>query len=135
VKRLNGQTESALAIAIARGCLIAPLFEELFFRGLLLGWLGKRFTTSRAIIVSAALFAAPGIVKTLAVTEQNFYLVCSPSFLQCLLAETPQHFRSLVWRRSGRKSDKCRTWCSSQEWNATATGGFSTTATPTSMWE
>jgi membrane protease YdiL (CAAX protease family) len=57
-KRLDGQPESAWIVAIARGCLIAPLFEELFFRGLLLSWLGKHFSPPRAVIVSAALFAA-----------------------------------------------------------------------------
>ena len=44
-------------VAIARGCLIVPLFEELLFRGLLLSWLGKYFSSSRAIIASAVLFA------------------------------------------------------------------------------
>ena len=34
-----------------------PLFEELLFRGLLLRWLGKYFSSTRAVIVSAALFA------------------------------------------------------------------------------
>ena len=57
-KRLGGQPESAWIIAIARGCLSVPLFEELLFRGLLLRWLGKYFSPSRAIIASAVLFAA-----------------------------------------------------------------------------
>jgi membrane protease YdiL (CAAX protease family) len=57
-KRLNGQPESAWVVAIARGCLIVPLFEELLFRGLLLSWLEKYFSASRAIIASAVLFAA-----------------------------------------------------------------------------
>ena len=56
-KRLEGQPPSAWIAAIARGCLIVPLFEELLFRGLLLRWLGKRFSANRAVIVSAALFA------------------------------------------------------------------------------
>jgi membrane protease YdiL (CAAX protease family) len=57
-KRLDGQPGSAWIIAIARGCLIVPLFEELLFRGLLLGWLGKHLSTTRAVIASAVLFAA-----------------------------------------------------------------------------
>jgi hypothetical protein len=57
-KRLQGQPASAWAIAIPRGCLLVPLFEELLFRGLLLEWLRKRFTNSSAIVVSAVLFAA-----------------------------------------------------------------------------
>ena len=56
-KRLVGQPESAWIVAIARGCLIVPLFEELLFRCLLLGWLGKHMSVPRAIIVSAILFA------------------------------------------------------------------------------
>lgn len=57
VKRLDGQLESAWIVAIARGCLMVPLFEELLFRGLLLSWLGKHLAISRAVIVSAVLFA------------------------------------------------------------------------------
>lgn len=57
-KRLHRQPESAWVVAIARGCLIVPLFEELMFRGLLLSWLRKYFSDSRAIIASAVLFAA-----------------------------------------------------------------------------
>jgi membrane protease YdiL (CAAX protease family) len=57
-KRLNGQPESAWVVAIARGCLIVSLFEELLFRGLLLKWLEKHLSTTRAIIASAVLFAA-----------------------------------------------------------------------------
>lgn len=57
-KRLRDQPASAWAIAIPRGCLIVPLFEELLFRGLLLEWLRKRLVNSYAIVVSAVLFAA-----------------------------------------------------------------------------
>jgi membrane protease YdiL (CAAX protease family) len=56
--RLKGQPPSAWVVAIARGCLIVPLFEEIFFRSLLFGWLRKRLSTRIAIGVSAALFAA-----------------------------------------------------------------------------
>ena len=58
VKRLNGQPALAWIIAIPRGCLIVPIFEEVFFRGLLLGWLRKHLADRSAIGVSAALFAA-----------------------------------------------------------------------------
>ncbi len=57
-KRLNGQPESVWVVAIIRGCLIVPLFEELLFRGLLLNWLEKYLSASRAILASAVLFAA-----------------------------------------------------------------------------
>jgi membrane protease YdiL (CAAX protease family) len=56
--RLRGQPQSAWVVATARGCLIVPLFEEIFFRSLLFGWLRKRLSTRSAIGVSAALFAA-----------------------------------------------------------------------------
>jgi membrane protease YdiL (CAAX protease family) len=47
----------AWVIATVRGTLLAPLFEELLFRGALLGWLGGRLPIFAAISVSAALFA------------------------------------------------------------------------------
>jgi uncharacterized protein len=58
VARLKGQPPSAWVVAIARGSLIVPLFEEIFFRSLLLGWLRKRLSTRSAVGVSAALFAS-----------------------------------------------------------------------------
>jgi membrane protease YdiL (CAAX protease family) len=57
VKRLDGQPTPAWALAITRGCLIVPVFEEVFFRGLVLGWLRKHLADRSAIAVSAALFA------------------------------------------------------------------------------
>lgn len=45
-------------IATIRGTLLAPLFEELLFRGVLLGWLADRYSLLVAFFVSAALFAA-----------------------------------------------------------------------------
>jgi membrane protease YdiL (CAAX protease family) len=56
-KRLQGQPTPAWIIAIVRGCLIVPIFEEVFFRGLLLSWLRKRLNVHGAIFVMAALFA------------------------------------------------------------------------------
>lgn len=56
-KRLNGQPAAAWAVAITRGCLIVPVFEEVFFRGLMLEWLRKYLADRGAITISAALFA------------------------------------------------------------------------------
>src|SRR3984893_2210328 len=56
-KRLQGQPTPAWIIAIVRGCLIVPIFEEVFFRGVLLSWLRKRLNVHGAIFVMAALFA------------------------------------------------------------------------------
>jgi membrane protease YdiL (CAAX protease family) len=56
-KRLQGKPLIAWCVAIPRGCLLAPVFEELFFRGLLLDWLRKGLSNGRAIAGSAVLFA------------------------------------------------------------------------------
>ena len=57
-KRLQGQSLPVWAIAIVRGCLLAPIFEEIFFRGLLLSWLNRHMRFVPALLVQAALFAA-----------------------------------------------------------------------------
>jgi len=56
-KRLQGQSSPAWAIAIARGCVLVPLFEELLFRGCVIAWLRSRWTRAASITTSAALFA------------------------------------------------------------------------------
>lgn len=55
--RLKGQPTTIWIIAIARGCLLVPVFEEVFFRGLLLGWLRKHMREDLAVVTMAALFA------------------------------------------------------------------------------
>lgn len=55
--RLKGQPTTVWIIAIARGCLLVPVFEEVFFRGLLLGWLRKHMREDLAVVTMAALFA------------------------------------------------------------------------------
>jgi membrane protease YdiL (CAAX protease family) len=55
--RLEGATPALLALALFQPIILAPLAEELFFRGSLFGWLRGRFNVSTAILVSAALFA------------------------------------------------------------------------------
>jgi CAAX protease family protein len=57
-RRLQGQSSSAWAIAILRGCLLVPIFEEVFFRGLLLSWLNRHMRFVPALLVHSALFAA-----------------------------------------------------------------------------
>ena len=56
-KRLHGQSSSAWVIAILRGCLLVPVFEEVFFRGLLLTWLNRHMRFTLALLLHAALFA------------------------------------------------------------------------------
>jgi membrane protease YdiL (CAAX protease family) len=57
-KRLQGQDLSAWVIAILRGCLLVPIFEEVLFRGLLLSWLNRHMRFTFALLVQAVLFAA-----------------------------------------------------------------------------
>ena len=57
-KRLQGQSSSAWVIAILRGCLLVPIFEEVLFRGLLLSWLNRHMRFPFALTVMAVLFAA-----------------------------------------------------------------------------
>lgn len=57
-KRLQGQSSPAWVIAILRSCLLVPIFEEVFFRGLLLTWLNRHMRFVPALLLQAALFAA-----------------------------------------------------------------------------
>jgi membrane protease YdiL (CAAX protease family) len=57
-KRLQGQGSSAWIIAILRGCLLVPIFEEVLFRGLLLSWLNQHMRFTFALLIQAVLFAA-----------------------------------------------------------------------------
>jgi membrane protease YdiL (CAAX protease family) len=57
-KRLQGQGSSAWIIAILRGCLLVPIFEEVLFRGLLLCWLNRHMRFTFALLIQAVLFAA-----------------------------------------------------------------------------
>ena len=50
-KRLQGQGSSAWVIAILRSCLLVPIFEEVFFRGLLLTWLNRHMRFAAALVV------------------------------------------------------------------------------------
>jgi len=55
--RLQTQPTLAWVMAIGRGCLLVPLFEELLFRGVLLAWLQKHLPVRGAVTASAVLFA------------------------------------------------------------------------------
>ena len=57
-KRLQSQGTYAWIIAILRGCLLVPLFEEVLFRGLLLCWLNQHMRFTFALLIQAVLFAA-----------------------------------------------------------------------------
>ena len=56
-ERLQGAPAAAWTIAIVRGCPVVPLFEETFFRGLLVSWLRRHLRFELAVFVMALLFA------------------------------------------------------------------------------
>jgi membrane protease YdiL (CAAX protease family) len=56
-KRLQGQPIPAWIIAVVRGCLVVPIFEEVFFRGVMLSWLRSHLNVHGAIFAMSALFA------------------------------------------------------------------------------
>jgi membrane protease YdiL (CAAX protease family) len=57
-RRLQGQGSSVWVIAILRGCLLVPIFEEVLFRGLLLCWLNRHMRFTFALLIQAVVFAA-----------------------------------------------------------------------------
>ena len=57
VKRLDGAPLHALVVALFRGVIVVPLFEESLFRGVLLGWLAEHVSVGWAAACSATLFA------------------------------------------------------------------------------
>lgn len=63
---LFGEGVGGLAVALLAGGVVAPLVEELFFRGFLFAGLRERYGFRRATIVSASLFAlvhfTPGVL-------------------------------------------------------------------------
>jgi membrane protease YdiL (CAAX protease family) len=64
-KRLQGQPLSSWIVAVVRGCLVAPVFEEVLFRGLLLQWLKRHMSVYGAIAIAAALFAVMHVYPVL----------------------------------------------------------------------
>lgn len=55
--RLSNAGPALFAVAVARACVLAPLGEELLFRGALFGWLRRRLNAVPTIVLTAALFA------------------------------------------------------------------------------
>jgi membrane protease YdiL (CAAX protease family) len=56
MSRLPSAGFLAWFLIIIRACILAPLTEELLFRGLLFGWLRGRFSAALTIFVTALLF-------------------------------------------------------------------------------
>ena len=55
--RLSNADPALFTVAVARACVLAPLGEELLFRGALFGWLRRRLNAAPTIMLTAALFA------------------------------------------------------------------------------
>jgi hypothetical protein len=55
--RLFNADPALFTVAVARACVLAPLGEELLFRGALFGWLRGRLNAMLTITLTAALFA------------------------------------------------------------------------------
>lgn len=54
-----------VAVIVPTICLLAPISEELLFRGALFGWLRSLLPSPAAIVVTAALFAGAHLLPTL----------------------------------------------------------------------
>jgi membrane protease YdiL (CAAX protease family) len=54
-----------VAVIVPTICLLAPISEELLFRGALFGWLRSLLPSSAAIVITAALFAGAHLLPTL----------------------------------------------------------------------
>ena len=57
MSRLPPAGPVALGVILVRACLLAPLAEELLFRGALFGWLRRWLPATPTILLTAALFA------------------------------------------------------------------------------
>ena len=55
--RLSNAGPALFTVAVTRACILAPLGEELLFRGALFGWLRRRLNAVLTIMLTAALFA------------------------------------------------------------------------------
>jgi len=56
-RMLAPDSASELPLALFLAAICAPVIEELYFRGLLLGWLRRRLHVAIAVLISAILFA------------------------------------------------------------------------------
>ncbi|CAH1664793.1 CPBP family intramembrane glutamic endopeptidase [Chelatococcus asaccharovorans] len=82
-QRLAGQPSGPWGVALLRGIVVAPLFEELLFRGALLGWLAKHLSVGWAAVSASALFGL-----------MHFYPVVMPYAFLFGLAATWLRLRS-----------------------------------------
>jgi membrane protease YdiL (CAAX protease family) len=57
LSRLSSADALSMSLIVVRACLLAPLGEELLFRGALFGWLRRRLSAKYTILSTALLFA------------------------------------------------------------------------------
>jgi membrane protease YdiL (CAAX protease family) len=67
MSRISSAGPDAWFLIIIRACILAPLTEELLFRGLLFGWLRSRFSKTITILLTTLLF-----------TGMHFYPILFP---------------------------------------------------------
>lgn len=63
--RLANADPALFTVAVARACVLAPLGEELLFRGALFGWLRRRLNAVLTIMLTAAVFAVIHVIPVL----------------------------------------------------------------------
>ncbi|MGH7723342.1 MAG: lysostaphin resistance A-like protein [Candidatus Dormibacteria bacterium] len=63
---VRGEYGGYVGVAIPLVCLIAPVCEEMIFRGFIYGWLRRRLPILPAVLISAAVFSAAHVVLVLA---------------------------------------------------------------------
>lgn len=57
LSRLPSADALAMGLIVVRACLLAPIGEELLFRGALFGWLRRRLSARYTILITALLFS------------------------------------------------------------------------------
>jgi hypothetical protein len=91
-KHLQGQPLSQWYVAIIRGCLVVPIFEETLFRGLFLQWLKRYMRSYAAVAVMALLFAAMHVYPVLMLYAFVYGLVAGALREKPVLRSTPSLF-------------------------------------------
>jgi membrane protease YdiL (CAAX protease family) len=81
---------SAIALAIVGVAVIAPLVEEIVFRGMVFGWLAGRLPLSAAVVTSSALFS----LEHIGFLQLTLFL---PIFTTGLVLAVLYHHARSIW--------------------------------------
>ena len=65
ISRLPHADTAIWLLIVIRACVLAPLAEELLFRGLLFGWLRARSSFTRSALITSALFSVMHVYPVL----------------------------------------------------------------------